>query len=254
MTAALAKPVTVFLCAHGSFDRRSQIAFEELTGRFRRYCAFRVVSGTLEFAERLLDEQIAAHAQPGHRFVLLPLFLAPGMHVEADLRAALARARRANPQVDFVQAPTLGEHEGMETLLAERAWRRLGGDEDAGVVLLAHGSRRTEANHLLQDMADGVWEKLGGPVVTAAFWKVEPDLRQTLRELSVQGVRRVLVEPYFLFDGSLTERIGVEIQRLAGEFTRLHLELDAVLGGDSRLLPILQELVESALESEVVVA
>lgn len=255
MHTASPRPVTVFLCAHGSADRRSQAALQDLTVRFGHYCAFRVVSGTLEFSERLLDEQITAHARPGDRFVLLPLFLAPGIHVEADLRAALRRARRANPLVNFVQTPTPGEHEEIETLLAERAGQLVGDSDDhSAVVLLAHGSRRTEADQLLQDLADGVWEKLGGPLVTAAFWKTAPDLRQTLRELNGQGVRRVGILPYFLFQGSLTESIDAEVERMRSEFPRLHLRVDGVLGGDARLLPILQDLVESALESAFVVA
>jgi sirohydrochlorin cobaltochelatase len=248
--------VTVFLCGHGSLDPRSRAAFEDLTGRLRRYSNFRVAAGTLEFSERLLDEQISHHARPGEGFVLLPLFLAPGVHVETDLRAALCRARLRTPQVSFVQAATLGEHEGMEALLGERARRLLGrhAPRHTAVVLLGHGSRREEANRLLQDLADGVWEVLGGPLVTAAFWHSTPDLRRTLRELNGQGIRRVVILPYFLFPGTLTERIGQEVARLAGEFPRLHLVLDDVLGGDDRLLPLLQDLAESALESEIEVA
>ncbi|WP_041243965.1 sirohydrochlorin chelatase [Gloeobacter kilaueensis] len=250
MNVSTSASVTVFLCGHGSSDQRSQRAFASLVERFRRYSHFRIVSGTLEYAERLLDEQIAIEAVPGERFVLLPLFLAPGMHVEEDLGEALERARRSHPQVRFLRTPSLGEHEWMETLLSERARQWPGKiDEHTAVVILAHGSRREEANRLVQDMADGVWENLGGPLVTAAFWKVQPDLRSTLRELSHSSIRRVLLLPYFLFEGSLTDRVAWEVERLAGEFTKLDLQLDTVLGPDNRLLPLMQDLVESSLAS-----
>ncbi len=255
MNAALSTPTTVFLCGHGSSDRRSCLAFGDLVERFRRYSNFRIVSGTLEFSERLLDEQIALQVAPGHRFVLLPLFLAPGMHVEEDLAEALRRARRAHPQVNFLRTPSLGEHESMEAILSERV-RRLAGrtDEHTAVVILAHGSRREEANRLVQDIADGVWENLGGPLVTAAFWKVQPDLRHTLRELVHPSIRRALILPYFLFEGGMTDRITWEVERLANDFPKFDLQLDTVLGPDNHLLPLMQDLVEKTLESAFAVA
>lgn len=253
MNPALPHSTTVFLCGHGSCDQRSQTAFLDLVERFRRFSAFRVVSGTLEFSERLLDEQIAAQVIVGHQLVLLPMFLSPGVHVEEDLREALSRARHTFPQVSFYQAATLGEHEGMETLLAERV-RPLLGRTQTAVVLLGHGSRREEANLLLQELADGVWEQLGGPLVTAAYWKVGPDLRQTLRELNGQGIRRVVIVPYFLSEGSTTERVDIEIERLCGEFPKMHILRDRAIGEDDRLLPLMQGLILSALEPAFVVA
>jgi sirohydrochlorin cobaltochelatase len=252
MNPALPNSTTVFLCGHGSSDEQSQAAFISLVERFRRFSAFHVVAGTLEFSERLLDEQLAAHVIPGHRLVLVPMFLAPGVHVEEDLRGALSRARRAFPQATFYQTATLGENEGMETLLAERVRALL--RPQTAVVLLAHGSRREEANLLVQELADGIWEQLGGPLVTAAYWKVGPDLRQTLRELSHQGVRHLVIVPYFLSEGSITERIDLEIERLSSEFPKLHILRDKALGEDDRLLPLMQELVLSALEHAFVVA
>jgi sirohydrochlorin cobaltochelatase len=252
MNTALSNSTTVFLCGHGSSDAQSQAAFMDLVERFRRFSAFRVVAGTLEFSERILDEQLANHVVSGNRMVLVPVFLAPGVHVEEDLRGALSRARCAFPQVTFYQTATLGEHEGMETLLAERVRPLL--KPQTAVVLLAHGSRREEANLLVQELADGMWEQLGGPLVTAAYWKVGPDLRQTLRELSHQSVRRVVIVPYFLSEGSIAERIDLEIERLSSEFPKLHILRDKALGEDDHLLPLIQGLVLSALESAFVIA
>lgn len=253
MNTAPSNSTTVFLCGHGSTDPQSQAAFIDLVERFRRFSAFRVVAGTLEFSERLLDEQLAVYGGKGNHLVLLPMFLAPGVHVEEDLRGALSRARSAFPEVSFFQTATLGEHEEMETLLAERVKPLLERSHTA-VVLLAHGSRREEANLLVQELADGVWEQLGGPLVTAAYWKVSPDLRQTLRELSHQGIRHAVIVPFFLSEGSITERIDLEIERLSGEFPKMHILRDRALGEDDRLLPLMQELVLSALEPAFVVA
>jgi sirohydrochlorin cobaltochelatase len=252
MNTTSSNSTTVFLCGHGSSDEQSQAAFAALVERFRRFSAFRVVAGTLEFSERLLDDQLANHVIPGHRLVLLPMFLAPGVHVEEDLRGALNRARCAFPETTFFQTGTLGEHEGMETLLADRVRPLL--RPQSAVVLLAHGSRREEANLLVQELADGMWEQLGGPLVTAAYWKVGPDLRQTLRELSHQGLRHIVIVPYFLSEGSITERIDLEIERLSSEFPKMHILRATALGEDERLLPLMQGLVLSVLESAFVVA
>lgn len=246
---------TVFVCSHGSSDERARLGFAALVERFRHFSTFRVASGTLEFSERLLDEQIASQVLVSHRFVLLPLFLAPGIHVREDLRAALERARQHFPLVNFSQTPTLGEHERMECLLSDQGRQWLSGpDEQSAVVLLAHGSAREEANQLVQDIADDVWENLGGPLVTTAFWKVGPSLRKTLRELSLQSIRRVVIMPYFLFRGSITDRIEHEITRLANEFPKLELHLSDVMGTDDRLLALMQDLVESSLEDTFAIA
>jgi len=156
-------------------------------------------------------EQTQAAGHPIAEYVVVPVFLLAGMHVTQDLPEAIATIGTTVP---LRITPHLGSCSGLRRILNERtsllpmeAW-----------MLLAHGSRRREANQIIENLAD----HLG---VVAAYWATEPNLEQRLHELTTLGLKRIGILPYFLFSGSITDAIAERVSQLTTSFPQLQLTL-----------------------------
>jgi sirohydrochlorin ferrochelatase len=121
----------VLLVAHGSRRDESNEEVRALAERVRAClvddprivhvgCAF------LELTEPDIGAGIDACVAAGAgEVVVLPYFLAAGRHVQTDIPAAVAAARRAHHRVRILLGPHLGAHEALAGLLAEAGRRGL---------------------------------------------------------------------------------------------------------------------------------
>ncbi|MDX2239121.1 MAG: sirohydrochlorin chelatase [Leptolyngbyaceae cyanobacterium bins.302] len=149
------------------------------------------------------------------RWRVIPVFLLAGMHVMEDLPMAIATAHTlsdSSPQLQIT--PHLGAHAGLKRLLNERmsalpmeAW-----------ILLAHGSRRPNANETVEQLATD----LG---VVTAYWSTPPSLETRIQELAAIGIRKIGILPYFLFSGGITDAIAQTVAQLALALPNLTLTL-----------------------------
>lgn len=70
------------------------------------------------------------------------------------------------------------------------------------ILLVAHGSRRQEANDDLYKLAEMVQQARPGKIVECSFLDVvEPTIPQGAEACIQQGAKRVLIFPYFLSAG-----------------------------------------------------
>ncbi|APG25021.1 MAG: CbiX/SirB N-terminal domain-containing protein [Syntrophotalea acetylenica] len=124
----MAKYPAVVIVGHGS--RRPQAADVlrkvAIQVRQRLSGATRVDVAFLEHGSPSFSAALAScYAAGERRLVIIPFFLLPGMHVTADLPAAIASARRRYPELQIVQAEFLGGHpalgEVVSTLFLEAA-------------------------------------------------------------------------------------------------------------------------------------
>jgi sirohydrochlorin ferrochelatase len=92
-----------------------------------------------------------------------------------------------------------------------------------GFVVFGHGSRVESANQSVRDVAAAVARAGGYPHVEAAFLELgEPDLAGAVARLAGQGLRRIVVVPYFLTLGTHLER---DLPRLLDEIALKHKDL-----------------------------
>ena len=104
-------------------------------------------------------------------------------------------------------------------------------DPTLGLLLIAHGSRRDEANADLHDMAARLTAR-GYPLVQASFLELaEPDIVAGGRLLVARGARTVVLSPYFLSPGRhmRTDLAGARAA-LAAEFPQCGFRLAECLG------------------------
>ncbi|MEL6381090.1 MAG: CbiX/SirB N-terminal domain-containing protein [Cyanobacteria bacterium J06626_18] len=203
-----------------------------------------VGTATLEATHLPLAQQIAmfaqrATAQGFRRVVIVPLFLLPGIHVKEDLPREIATAQSLiPPDLELLCVPHLGSHACFKRFVASR----LKATTADRCLLLAHGSRRRAGNRSVRQLGTTL-------DVDVAFWAVDPDLETQVIEMMQQGYQHIVIAPYFLFPGSITDAITRRTEDLAERLSRLSLRLLAPLGTSAELGRAVAELALSASQS-----
>lgn len=116
------------------------------------------------------------------------------------------------------------------------------------VLLVAHGSRRAEANHEVRGLADQLGETMPDLIVRSAFLELaDPDIPTGIRECASAGARRVVVLPYFLTSG---RHVTEDLPRLAAEaaagLEHVVVEQAPALGQSPQILQFLVDMVMAA--------
>jgi len=117
---------------------------------------------------------------------------------------------------------------------------RLDIDGGTGVVVIGHGSRAPEALVLLNWVADRLAVRLRMPVLAASLQFNKPTLDDCCHDLAKAGAWRVVVVPYFLYEGNhLKKDIPQELDRLRQELPGTEFVLADSLGADELLVEVL---------------
>ena len=95
-------------------------------------------------------------------------------------------------------------------------------EKKTAILLMAHGSRITEANDAAREIARMVQEMTGYDIVEVSFREMHlPNIQQGIDACVAQGAERILLIPYFLFIGAhvqhdLPEELEEAMQRHPG--------------------------------------
>ena len=230
------------LVSHGSRDPRPQGAIAQLAQRVQHQMRANnpsalVGAAVLECAPLPLHEQIqqfsqTAIAQGLRHLQIVPLFLIPGVHVMEDIPQQIKIAQQAlNGKVTIGLSPHLGTHPGLEKLLAGR----LAQCSADAYILMSHGSRRSGGNQPVESLAS----KIGA---VSAYWSVAPKLEDRLQELAQSGCQNIVILPYFLFSGGITDTIAQTVAHLSQQFPTLELNLAAPLEVSDDLAQLILDL------------
>ena len=116
------------------------------------------------------------------------------------------------------------------------------------IVLIDHGSRRSEANEQLEELADRVRSaRAGVEVRTAHLEIVEPNLAQAVDACAQAGATRIVVHPFFLAPGRHTsEDIPRLVEAARVDHPGIDIALAAPLGLDDRVVSLVLSRVDEA--------
>ena len=111
------------------------------------------------------------------------------------------------------------------------------------VLLIAHGSRRAEANHDLVIVADPLREQTDYEIVVPSYLELaEPSIPDGARQCVDAGADHVLMMPYFLSAGSHVTR---DLERFRDEaavsFSKVTFSLCPPLGLHPLMLEIIKD-------------
>ena len=196
--------MSLILTAHGSADPRSAVTTYAVADHVRalrpeldvRVAFCETHSPNLSHVVRTLDGPA----------VVTPLLLASAYHARVDIPAMIADAG-----ADVVQADTLGEDprllKVMRERLAEHQIHQF--ERGLGVLVVAVGSSHAAANARTAALADtlGRGTRWSGVQVAYATGP-NPSVRDGIELLRARGARRIVVAPWFIAPGRITDRVA----------------------------------------------
>lgn len=244
----------ILVLGHGSRRPRANQELELLVSRFRaRRPDLDVAHAYIELASPLLQEGLARAAARAERVVVVPLFLFAAGHVKVDVPRALAAARAAFPSVRFEATRPLGVHTAMVDLALLRARDALapGGASAAETVLLGvgRGASDLDANGDFCKLVRLVGEAGGFAASEPSFIAItRPRFPEAAERAALSRPRRVLVLPYFLFEGVLVEQLAREVAAFAASHPDVDARLARHLGIGERLLELMDERLGELLQ------
>jgi len=118
--------------------------------------------------------------------------------------------------------------------------------QDTGVIVVDHGSRRAESNHMLETFVERFASDGAYAIVEAAHMELaEPSIATAFDRCVARGARRIVVIPYFLLPGKHWHQ---DIPDLTEAAARRHPEIPFMVGAPIGLHPMMIDVVRARLE------
>lgn len=206
----------IVVAGHGSRDPDGIQEFEQLIALIKERAPQHIVShGYLEFASPTIDQavvtQLDANAQ---HVVMVPGVLLAASHAKNDMPSELLAFAKNHPDVDFHFGAPLGLHPLLLQVVQERIVaaeaksscpvRR----DDTCLVLVGRGTTDSDANGEVSKFARMIEEGMGFGTASVCYsGTAKPLVADGLRAAARLGYARLIVVPFFLFDGVLVKRI-----------------------------------------------
>ena len=118
------------------------------------------------------------------------------------------------------------------------------------ILLMAHGSRISEANNAVHEVAQMVQKMSGFEIVEVSFREMHaPNIQTGIDACVAKGAQRILLMPYFLFMGAhVLHDLPEEIEEARKRYPSLVMEMGGHLGAHSKLAEIETQRIDEALD------
>ena len=118
------------------------------------------------------------------------------------------------------------------------------------ILMMAHGSRITEANDAAREVAAMVQEMTGFEIFEVSFRELhDPNIQSGIDACVAKGAQRILLMPYFLFMGAhVLHDLPEEIEEAQKRYPGLIMEMGGHLGAHRKLAEIESERIGEALD------
>jgi sirohydrochlorin cobaltochelatase len=208
----------ILLVGHGTRDETGTRQFLELAEILKiRLAPAAVEAAFLELREPGIGAGVERLLARGiDRLVTVPLLLFAAGHIKRDVPEEVEKALVALGRGDLQHAQA--GHLGCHAALLELSHRRMEEVHCAALMhptcllLVARGSKDDEASAEMHHFAALRGQTAPNLIVEAAFLSIaQPSFDEQLRKLVTAGYPRVIVQPHFLFEGELVERIRSQI-------------------------------------------
>jgi len=248
----------ILIVGHGSREPRANEGFEALVAAYRDHHGERsghteITHAYVELARPAIDDALAELGQRHRRVIVVPLFLFLVGHTKNDIPIALARARNAAPGVEFIATRELGVHPALVEIAFARAAAVAALDKAAAartaLVMVGRGSSDPDANAEFYKLARLVAEGRGfGWLVPCFIGIAAPLVPEALEMAARSRPERMVVLPYFLFDGRLGDKLRAQVDEFHARYPWIATAVARTLGPDQRLFDVVDERIGQALE------
>lgn len=197
---------TLVLTAHGSRDPRSAATARDVVARLRRMRpGLDVRLAFLELCAPNFIDVLTGLPDSRHA-VITPLLLTSAYHARLDIPEQIARTGA----VGVRQADVLGEDDRLISVLHERLadLEVSPHDHGLGVLVVAIGSSNTTVNARTAQVASRLAAGTRWAGATMAFATgPEASVAEAAGQLRRHGARRLIIAPWFLAPGRITDRV-----------------------------------------------
>ncbi|HEX4937525.1 MAG TPA: sirohydrochlorin chelatase [Candidatus Kapabacteria bacterium] len=247
----------ILLVGHGSREQNGNTEIEEFAHQWRaRRPRWLIQFCFIEFADVLLEEGLDRAARSGQRVIVVPLILNAAGHVKMEIPQHIAEARARHPLVRFAYTPHLGASDPILRILKRRLQQGMAALDmpdpcTTGVVVLGRGASDKMANGDVAKMARWLQEDGRHELVDIAFTGITyPRLERVVQRQVLLGMTQIVVLPYYLFTGTLIERIRRQVEHLRLQYPRVRFACGEYFGFEDEIFQLLEQHVESALRGE----
>ncbi|MFE6161840.1 sirohydrochlorin chelatase [Streptomyces sp. NPDC056486] len=263
MTTPPAPLPALLIAGHGTRDEAGAAAFRGFVRELaRRNPELPVAGGLLGLSAPsppspppLADAVTDLVDRGVKRFASVPLTLVPDEQAGGDIPAALTREKERHPGISYAHGRPLGPHPSLLNVLGRRLDEALGGPArtpqdraNVMVLLVGRGSTDPQANAEVHRAARLLWEGRGYAGVETAFVSLAaPDVPSGLDRCVRLGAKRIVVLPYFLFTGTLPERVLQQTEGWAAAHPETEVRSADVIGPEEELLDLVMERYREAV-------
>jgi len=250
---------TILLVGHGSRDQQGNIEIDQFANHWRKqHPDWRIEVCFIEFANILLDEGFDNAAKNSERVLVIPLILNAAGHVKMEIPEHLEKAKTRHPKVEF----SYGKHLGINMTMLKIVRRRLmqlmneiamPDPKTTGVIILGRGSSDKVANGEVAKLGRWLWEETDHELIDIAFTGITyPRLETVIQRQVKLGMKQIVIQPYYLFTGTLIKRISEQFHYLQQQYPQIRLILGTYLGFEKEIYQLLDNNVNNLLESKPV--
>ncbi len=245
---------SILLVGHGS---RHQPGNDEITQFSNKWKAmnpqWQIETCFIEFADVLLDEGLDNAANNAERVIVLPLILNAAGHVKMEIPHHINKARERHSHVEFIYAKHLGANDNIFTIVKRRltqvmAQLDMPDPKTTGVIILGRGSSDRVANGEIAKMARWLFDETDHENIDIAFTGITyPRLEAVIQKQATLGMTQIAILPYYLFTGTLIERIKRQIKRLQQQYPHIAIAHGDYFGFEPEIYTLLNQRVNAAM-------
>ena len=166
-----------------------------------------------------------------------------------EIPEAIEHAREHCPGTEFLYGPHLTACDPILDVL-RRNLRKCMSELDmpdpttTGVVLLGRGSSDRQANGDVAKMARWLMEETDHELVDLAFTGITwPRLERAVQRQVMLGMKQVVVLPYYLFTGTLMQRIARQVDHLRQQYPQVRFAQSSYFGFEKEIFALLEQRV-----------
>ena len=241
---------TILLIGHGSREPEGNDEIHRFVAQWRtRQPGWNIEVCFIEFAAPSLHDGLQQAGRNARRVLVLPLILNAAGHVKMEIPEAIEHAREHCPGTEFLYGPHLTACDPILDVL-RRNLRKCMSELDmpdpttTGVVLLGRGSSDRQANGDVAKMARWLMEETDHELVDLAFTGITwPRLERAVQRQVMLGMKQVVVLPYYLFTGTLMQRIARQVDHLRQQYPQVRFAQSSYFGFEKEIFALLEQRV-----------
>lgn len=205
----------LFIC-HGSRRQHSCVEANVFMDECKKEFAHIpiVEYGFLELAAPTISDAFEKCVKQGvTKLAVIPFLLLKAGHVTYDIPKELVDLQERYPQIQVTYGHPIGVTQKMSQLVLDKVADVESITKDTQVIIVGRGSRMTEVQTQLEEIIAPV-KSLYSSISISYLYGCKPSFQECFTSIIASSSANIVVVPYMIFSGVLTESIEETVNRL----------------------------------------